>query len=215
MPRSPYEIQAIQNIVADRAIPYLVHFTRLENLYSILNNGLIPRKLIDDSAKGNPLQMAHVNDEIRVDYKTTYNCTSIGFPNCRMFYKYRQLKGVGWVILLINPKILWEKSCLFYPTNAASSTVSYLPLAQFSTAQALENMFAEQRDPWLQPHDPTDVQAEVMIEGIIEPNYIGICLFETQELANQYAKEFPNIKMLKHDSMYSNRQYARERGFHR
>ena len=215
MPRTQQEIQDIQNIVTIRAIPYLVHFTRLENLYSILNNGLVPRAVIDNSPKNSPFRVVQVNDEIRVDYKTTFNCASIGFPNCRMFYKYRQLKGAGWVILLLRPKILWEKNCLFYPVNAASATVSYLPIAQFSTAQALENMFAEQRDPWLQPHDPTDVQAEVMIEGIIEPNYIGICLFETQELANQYAKEFPNIKMLKHDSMYSNRQYARERGFHR
>ena len=211
----PSQYQEIQNIVKNRQIPYLVHFTRLENLHSILKNGLIPRSIIDNAPNNSPLKTANVNDDIRVDYKTSFNCASISFPNSRMFYKYRKLRGSGWVILLLRPKILWEKKCLFYPVNAASGTVSQLPMTQFSTAQALENMFAGERDQWLQPHDPTDVQAEVMIEGIIESNYIGICIFETKELANKYAKEFEGIKMIQHNHLYSNRQYARQNGFHR
>lgn len=118
----------------NKGIPYLVHFTNVENLDSILTNGLYPRSQVDSD----PLIKASVNDTIRVDYKPEYNCVSISFPNCRMFYKCRQQPSSSWVVLLLNPKILWEKDCLFYPTNAASNTVSPLPIGQFSTTQALE-----------------------------------------------------------------------------
>lgn len=209
MPRTSQEILDIKNIVTNKGIPYLVHFTNVENLESILTNGLYPRAQIDSD----PLIKASLNDTIRVDFKPQYNCASISFPNCRMFYKYRQQLNTNWVVLLLHPKILWEKDCLFYPTNAASNTVSALPIGQFSTTQALENMFNGQRDVWLQPHDPTDVQAEVMIHDIIEPDYIGYCLFDDVVVMNQYAQAFPNVKMIQHNRFYSNRQYARENGF--
>lgn len=218
MSRLPHEIQDIKDIVTNRAIPYLVHFTRLENLHSILTHGLYPRVEIDKSKTdiGHPLfwgTQKITNDQIRVDYKPTYNCTSISFPNCRMFYKYRQQPNTSWVVLILHPKILWEKDCLFYYTNAASNTVSSLPKEQFSTPQALENMFNGQRDVWLQPHDPSDVQAEVMINGIIEPTYVHYCLFESSEGVAKYSQAFPNVKMIQCDHFYSTRQYARESGF--
>lgn len=218
VPRTQQEIRDIQEVVANKEIPYLVHFTRLENLTSILTNGLYPRAEIDKSKTDmdHPLFWGNAkitNDQIRVDYKPAYNCASISFPNCRMFYKYRQQQNSSWAVLILHPKILWEKDCLFYSTNAASSTVSSFPKEQFSTVRALENMFDGRRDTWLQPHDPTDVQAEIMIYGIIEPTYIHCCLFENSEVIDKYSQAFPNVKMIQHDRFYSTRQYARESGF--
>lgn len=208
-----YEEQvAIQAIVADRNIPYLVHFTRVENLPSILRNGLCPRGLLN----GLNNEVTLINDTVRADGKTGYNCLSISFPNCSMFWRCRidengERDNTDWAVLLISKRILSEKNCLFYPINAATNTVSGLPIHNFNNANALEAMFAYDRDHWLENHDPTDVQAEVLVEGIIEPEYFGYCLFEKGELKNRYSSLFPDtkIQMMHHTAMFSNRKYAR------
>ena len=70
--------------------------------------------------------MEYVNSELDIDYIITdpnrwdnqlnWVSTSISFPNYRMFFSKRQntynlenLVGVtGWVILLLDARILWE-----------------------------------------------------------------------------------------------------------
>ena len=47
------EQKAIQAIVTARNIPYLVHFTRVENLPFILQHGLQPRSVVDDAQNNN------------------------------------------------------------------------------------------------------------------------------------------------------------------
>ena len=108
---------AIQAIVTARNIPYLVHFTHVDNLPSILQHGLQPRSVVDDANqnKNNILFGKNIifNDSYRVDYKREYNCLSVSFPNWRMFWGCRQNSGGNWVVLLLHPKILWEKESLF------------------------------------------------------------------------------------------------------
>lgn len=204
---------AIQAIVTAKNIPYLVHFTRVENLPFILQHGLQPRSVIDDAQNNvNNILFGRntvVNDGYRVDYKRDYNCLSISFPNWRMFWGCRQSFGGNWVVLLLDRKILWEKECLFYPTNAASGSVSSLPIHNFNNAIALENMFGGQRYQNMYDHDPTDVQAEVMVHGAIEPHYIGQCLFQNIVSMQYYKSQFPNMNMIQHFPIYNNREKAR------
>lgn len=77
--------EAIKKIIEDRKIPALTHFTSLSNLESILENGLYSRDKVDESVE--------VNDEMRLDGRKNTISTSIGFPNSKMFYKYRNQKG--------------------------------------------------------------------------------------------------------------------------
>ena len=204
---------AIQAIVKARKIPYLVHFTCVENLPSILQHGLQPRSVVDD-AQNNQNNILFgknivVNDSYRVDYKREYNCLSVSFPNCSMFWGCRQNFDGSWVVLLLDPKILWEKECLFYPINAASGSVSALPINNFNNSIALENMFDGQRNQNMCDHDPTNVQAEVMVQGVIEPHYIGHCLFEDRDLCQDNKALFPAVNMIYHSAMYNQRGYTR------
>ncbi|MFH4181086.1 DUF4433 domain-containing protein, partial [Acinetobacter baumannii] len=57
------EQQAIQAIVTAKNIPYLVHFTRVDNLPSILNNGFYPQSRKMQLLNG----ISHINDELRLD----------------------------------------------------------------------------------------------------------------------------------------------------
>ena len=78
--------QDIRRICLDRNITTLVHFTRVRNLRSILKNGLLGRSTLEAW----PLErQPEYNDDMRLEGFREAICLSVGFPNYRMFYKYR------------------------------------------------------------------------------------------------------------------------------
>ncbi|WP_185982591.1 DarT ssDNA thymidine ADP-ribosyltransferase family protein [Aureimonas mangrovi] len=161
-----------------REIEQLVHFTRFENLRSIMEHGLLPVSQIENwsiQAIRNDLQRIDGRDGISV---------SISHPNHRMFYKYREAqKGSEWVVLLLSPSLLWTKSCAFFPRNAADHRMRLLNIDDLQSLTAFEAMFSSieglpSRDEQnLHSCDPTDPQAEVMFLEPISPEYINKVVF--------------------------------------
>lgn len=163
-----------QHIAHQRQISHLFHFTRFANLQGILQNGLIPRQVL--IAQQMPFLF---NDLYRHDGRTNANCLSITFPNYKMFYPTRlDHPNDDWAVLRLSPRILWEKNCLFCEGNAARYDIAATAENLLQGRVALEHLFAEKN--WLPPrehlrllcNEPTDVQAEVLVFGVIEPQYI-------------------------------------------
>jgi ssDNA thymidine ADP-ribosyltransferase, DarT len=166
--------QEIEDYRLERKIPYLLHFTRLDSLASIMTHGLCPRELID---KGQVA--AAVNDDMRLDGRRGFNCLSVSFPNSLMFHRFQQNNvGVDWPILVIHPAVMAHKETLFCKHNAADARISSKANDDLKTLAAFNEMFEEipnhtsRADQKLKNCDPTDVQAEVLIQGVIEPEYI-------------------------------------------
>lgn len=182
------QIQQIQHIVAQRGIERLVHFTRVENLASIMQNGIIP---ISHAPQRQITPT--VNDPYRWDGHTDASCLSITRPNHQMFYGLRcDNPQTEWVVLSLRPSLLWEKLCAFCCHNAADGTMSSQPLHQLQNIAALSGMFDEipdfpsRQDQRLQPYDTTDVQAEVLVFDTIEPHYIVGAAFNKQAVKAAY-----------------------------
>ncbi|WP_313375061.1 DarT ssDNA thymidine ADP-ribosyltransferase family protein [Pantoea sp. CTOTU50773] len=180
--------QRIQQLVAQREITQLIHFTRVENLASIINHGIIPV----DSAIAAKLAPA-VNDLDRLDGYRNASCISISLTNHRMFWKYRQENPtVDWVVLGIRPSVLWEKNCAFCRHNAADGRITSQQLQQLTTVESLIGMFDEidgvtpRSEQRLLPHDTTDSQAEVLVFDTIEPEYIFAAAFNKQTTFDSY-----------------------------
>lgn len=202
--------EEIKKISEEKGL-YLFHFTRLENLPSIYVNGLVPRADLQEDS--------YYNDQSRLDGFRNANCLSIGFPNYRMFYKYRdklyksESKGCDhWVILFIKRDVLWEKECAFFTTNAASKSMSMDSLDSKQGAQALQNMFREiegipSRQELALPEDcSTDPQAEVLVFDVIQPEYIeGVIVYLDQQKEKLKA-EFPRFEFIKSQDFYSARK---------
>lgn len=100
----------IQQFCVERDITLLCHFTRIENLHSILQQGLLGRNLLETRR-----QQFLFNDHDRVDGHKEAICLSISFPNYQMFYSIREEKketqeanDSQWVVLLLDAKVLWE-----------------------------------------------------------------------------------------------------------
>lgn len=203
-------------LISSRAINYLVHFTRASNLNSILEIGLVPRSKIERRVKS-----FTVNDAMRWDGRSDYNCASISFPNGPMLYRYMQAdKGIKWPILILSPKLLSEKEVLFCKHNAADKRISSQGNEILTGIDAFRGMFAEidgidlRADQGLKGCDTTDVQAEVLIRGLIEPKYIAGVVFPDQVTSDEFKYKLGTRKVFINGpaGLYGNRTYYRKFG---
>ncbi len=176
--------EEIQQILDERGIKVLLHFTQLENLPSILQNGLQTRNEVDGSAK--------CNDELRLDNHTDTISMSIHHPSDPMFFKYREKlrkenPKSDWCILGIPASILLEQDALFCKRNAACASISSRSEEELRRPESLEAMFDEidghpsRDDQCLKDNDPTDVQAEVLVKGNIPPEKIKAIVFTSRQ----------------------------------
>ncbi|TCV17900.1 uncharacterized protein DUF4433 [Vibrio crassostreae] len=171
----------IEKIVKERGIKSLLHFTQLDNLPSILEHGLKCKDELDDTAR--------CNDEHRLDNHTDTISLSIQHPNDPMFYKYRmQDKKVDWCVLRMEPEILIEHEALFCRRNAACAEIRGKTEEELKSAESFEMMFEEieahhstREEQHLRENDPTDVQAEVLIQGNIPPEKIKGIVFTSRQ----------------------------------
>lgn len=157
-----------------RGVTHLVHFTRAQNVPSILRNGLLSRDDLD--ARG----LAHsINDPHRFDYVTCATCLSVSFPNYKMFYRLRQEHPeVDWVVLRLRSELVAQKRCAYSYANAATRDIARSGVADRMTVDALEGMFSEHEGMpsratlKIPDHYPTSPQAEILVLDTIEPHFI-------------------------------------------
>ena len=173
--------RGIEREIVKRGIKQLVHFTRIENLSSILQHGLVPI-----SKHGDIGIQACINDEYRLDLRRDCTSCSIEFPNFRMFYSLRQSNPEStWVIITITAEVLYTGTnhAYYYQSNAARSDLS-----GEGTVEAFRSMFASdvdtlnglrQRSELRIPECfPTDPQAEVLVQGVIGKDFLTAVHFE-------------------------------------
>ena len=177
------EIFPVSQVVIQRKIRWLCHFTPRANLENIKSNGLKTRDLLSD-------REITVTDQVRSDQHKNAICLSISKPNKWMF-EFKSKQGLDLCLLLISPEVLYKKNCLFYPHNAATASYRNIDIEELKGKQALENMFANPisyQKPGKPPQDifrfhyvldceTTSDQAEVQCLENIEPQYI-IHIFE-------------------------------------
>jgi hypothetical protein len=178
----------IEEISQYRGISYLIHFTQLDNLESILKHGIISVSRHKEKNIN-----ARKNDLSRFDRCTEATSMSVQFPNYSFFYKKRnENKNIKWVILKIKPKILWEKRCVFCIDNAARNSVSGLSFEERQGAKAFEGLFKKiddkptRKELGIPDNYTTNPQAEILVFGEIELDYIEAIVFENKELGKSY-----------------------------
>lgn len=173
------ERDALDAIIATRNIQFLVHFTAIVNLPSILRTGILPRhKLVSHGVE------FQYNDLHRLDDLMEATSLSISFPNYLMLYKLRsQSKNGPYCILALSPRILSELPCMFSERNAACSPISanWELLERYRGVNALAQMFeggeALKARYGIPPSYTTDPQAEVLVLDDIPTKYISGVVF--------------------------------------
>ena len=194
----------IQRICKERGITTLCHFTRIENLHSILRQGLLGKSVLKKHG-----QQFLFNDDKRLDRCPQANCLSISFPNDKMFYSIREEKKKAqeandsqWVVLVLDAKILWEFVCAFCKENAASNAIREVDLEDRKKPDVLEGMFVDDyrdiRGKVYQRHSlqipenyPTHPQAEVLVFDTIPAEYINEVHFYDDTALQTWSKDNP------------------------
>lgn len=177
-----------------RQVKYLVHFTPLANLHSILRYGILPRTEIERRGLN-----AITPDATRYDYQLQYSSFSISFPNYQMFYNKRNNTIHEYVVLLIDPSIILNvplASISYLPYNAASRftgnvtdyTGERAAKALFQNVSIGEYLF-DRVVLDIPPSYTTNPQAEVFIKAEIPPEYIRFIVTERQEQAIKLQEE--------------------------
>lgn len=184
----------MQRAVQDRGIRCVAHFTRLCNLPRILSEGLKSRAALEQD-----VGTATFSDNLRIDEHTDAICLSISFPNYKMFYKLRSDNPQdSWVVLALNPSVLWQKDCAFFKTNTANNSCRFINVNTRKSVNSFSELFEDQTRVFtnsdgeecsenvrsyfeLPSRYPTDPQAEVLCFDPIEVRYITLIAFETVE----------------------------------
>lgn len=193
----------IEEFVKERGIQNLVHFSRIENLDSILENGLVTLDVLNfDKFFGDGDFIS--NDSQRLDF-TNAVCASITLPNYKIFKPKRDASpGSNWVVLEIDPSVMWETRCAFCVTNAASSFVTALKIEERMGLPALQKMFATEvfgnhrSKLGISDRCTTDPQAEVLLrDGAHRRKIKSVYFLSTPPIAKSiYESMYPNIKFI-------------------
>ncbi len=178
----------MEQILKERQIDWLFHFTQADNLPNIMEYGIMPRS---------ELECYNIdflyNDNYRYDNCKNAVCTSIEFPNYKMFYTLRQKNpDVDWVVILLDAHILLDFDCAFCTTNAGNSSMFNMSIEERKGNEAFLKLFEElpngltRKELEIRDWYPTDPQAEVLVFDTIPVNYIREVFFEKQQTKKKY-----------------------------
>ncbi len=198
----------MKDAVKEKKIEYIWHFTRLSNIDSILKYGLISRQDLENSG-----MQSDFNDDYRLDCQKNAICCSLGHPNYKMFYSLRQNNpDVKWVVLGIKPSVLWEKDCAFCVSNAASNEVTCIPISYRKGLAAFSKLFEEidgkptRTELGISDYCPTNPQAEILVFGRIEPEYIIGAITQNKATETELKTKYTNWEFLYHRALFSARK---------
>lgn len=109
----------IQSEAAQRRVQGLVHFTQISNLHGIVTHGLLSRADLNERGLD-----AYGSSGHRRDLKDQVISLSISAVYPKMFMAKQQASGhPHWVVLLLDPSILWTHRCRFLNRNAGRREV--------------------------------------------------------------------------------------------
>lgn len=177
-----------------RNIEHLLHFTNTKNIKSIIDFGILPVAMHSINGIN-----SYTNDKLRSDELTDTTSFSIEFPNYKMFYKLRaENPAEDWVILFVDAKVLFKKECVFCYDNASNPRIKEIPLNNRMQGEMFKKMFDDidgdvtRSERKLKRYFPTLPQAEILIYGAIELDYIDKFVFKDTETKDRYQHLIPN-----------------------
>lgn len=180
-------------------VEYLLHFTPLENLPGIMQNGICPRNMIDN---------ATVTDDYRLDNQTDTSSFSISFPNYKMlWHKKKTMPDTIFIILVIDIDVMLgieKRKMAFCVHNAARNDVKDRSFDERSLIGNIGSMFRDNKDRVREIYNlpknyPTDPQAEVLIKDVVPPIFIKEIHVENDEaykaVMQLEIKDLPPVKI--------------------
>ena len=184
----------MKELLEQRGIDTLYHFTQAKNLENIFKYGLLPRTKLGDKCIN-----SHINDYNRFDNCLNAVCMSLEFLNYKMFYKLRmENNNAEWAVLKLNAQILCKFPCAYCWTNAGDSRMYSIPIKQRMGEAAFLDLFKDcpgyprRSELDIPDYFPTNPQAEVLVFGEIPVLYIDKVYFEDKGTLDKFEIDIPD-----------------------
>lgn len=206
-----YDFRKLLEITERRNITCFTHFTRIDNLNSILDNGILS---VYDLNHGNFEYCS--SDKERMDNHLEEISVSVSYPNSQMLYSKIRNLGGDWAVMELDPYFVLKRKCDFFKTNAASNFVKEIRQQRENNLSTyFEEMFAEKIDGERTQKDlpenfTTDEQAEIMVYRHISVYAIKAVHFQNENSIDQFSDKLKNlgIKYDNSDYFFHARKYV-------
>lgn len=196
-----------------RKIRKLIHFTNIENLESILNYGLLPRKILEDRNIS-----FKFTDADRHDHRKDCTSLSIEYPNFKMLYLKKKQYNDNFIVIVLDAIsiLLNEYKKYYLYINAANKNAQYwLQKEELADPKYFDKMFMEsvidiKRDCNIPDYITTDPQAEILYNGPISIKDILEIHFNDTESYNNFLKNNYNKPILNNIRFINSNFYFKE-----
>ena len=186
------KVKGIRQFIRKNRINYLTHFTRAENLKSILQFGILPASIL----RRNPVFSGVCYSSLPLPPEwSTHVSLNISFPDYKLFMQLQNHQPSDWVILLVDSKVLWDLPCYFFPDRAlpfiSCAPVPGQVLNEHQSVKALKELFADREGIKRKELDipqfyPTSPCTEILCGFPIGPSYITQIWFYSEYKFNQW-----------------------------
>lgn len=172
------------NLVKKRNIKYLYHFSALENINSIMQNGILSIQMLRD------LNINYdFNDNFRLDNHKNFISCSIEFPNGILLnnFKSKFENKKKYAIFEIDIDVLNYKFASCCSINAA--TMGGNLVVGIDKLYTLYDGYRLN----IPESFPTSEQAEVLVKDKIETNYINKIIFESEDDEKDFKNKYNTV----------------------
>ncbi|MBR6089084.1 MAG: DUF4433 domain-containing protein [Anaerolineaceae bacterium] len=142
--QSEKKVKNIRQLIKKNRISCLTHFTHIDNLRSILEFGILPLSILESNKTFANVRKTSVSLPREWHGLVPLN---ISFPDYKLFNQMQNHQSSEWVVLLIDPAILYNFPCYFFPDRASEfigfAPQAGLPLGEYQTSGALKDLFAD------------------------------------------------------------------------
>lgn len=188
--------------IKQRNIQYLLHFTPAPNILSIIEHGIYSRDAMPDEIRQKGYWLSSLERLNENDAVTSVSLMSY-WP--KMFAaKCANGEQVDYVFLMLDPDILWDLECHFYPsgshTNYAKrgfrnfgSTTLFLEMFEDRDPYGLDTTPSYRRSNGIPSFFPTDPATEIHVCDHIPSERIIGAFVPDIELANRLRPEFDKL----------------------
>ena len=185
-------IKGIRQFIRKNRINFLTHFTRAENLKSILQFGILPASIL---RRNHVFSGVYYSSLPLPAAWSGYVSLNVSFPDNKLFMQLQNHQPSDWVILLIDSRALCDYPCYFFPDRALPY-ISNAPLPgqildDFQSVKALKDLFSDRdgvkrKELDIPPFYPTNPCSEILCGFPIAVSYITQIWFYSEYKFNQW-----------------------------
>ena len=190
--QSEKKIKSLKQFIKKNKLNCLTHFTRADNLKSILQTGILPSSILSSNRIFSSVQR---NSVTLPPEWSGFVSMNLSFPDYKLFNQLQKYEPSDWVVLLIDLRVLLDFPCYFFPGRASifieQASFPGQFLTDYQSSSDFKALFddredVKRKDLEISSDFPTDPTSEILSFFPVAPSYITQIFFPSDYKFNQW-----------------------------